>query len=141
MFPLSLPSGASYATTAERERPLAAPIHRLLRALTNTIVTNTDNGGSTILPTWHAQLPDNGSHSFSSRIGPPPLSTSRVWLDVKKRPGAPIESIPRLSLADLINTHGRTRVSNALDPPPGLSPAQEMDPPPPSRGVGAVRKC
>lgn len=70
-------------------------------ALTNTIDTNTDKGGSTILPTGHAKLPDNGSHSFSSRIvlPPPPVLPPPVsGLTLKKRPGAPIESIPRCPL-------------------------------------------
>lgn len=61
----------------------------------------------------------DGSHSFSSRIDPPPLSsrltTSRVWLDVKKAPRRTNREHPALSLADLINTHDRTRVSRAVE--------------------------
>lgn len=69
----------------------------------------------------------NGSHSFSSRIDPPPsrLTTSRVWLDVKKAPRRTNREHPALSLADLINTHGRTRVSRPHQPPPGYHQPRE----------------
>lgn len=125
-----------YATTAEQECPSLGPHSSDYTALTeHNPHQDFDKGGSTSLPfspPGHAE--HNGSqcssHSFSLGIAPPtppvlPPPVSGLTLN-KERPGAPIESIPRLSLADLINNPWPRKWFRSPSNPPPPTPVSRQ---------------